>query len=57
MRDAYKSWNYMTTLRTRIASTKLALAFSRWWSLTALFLSLLMLATAWSFQLFGGLNP
>ncbi len=47
----------MTTLRTRIANTKLALAFSRWWSLTALFVSLAMLATAWSFQVFGGLNP
>lgn len=36
---------------------KLRLAFSRWWSITALVVSLGMLATAWSFQLFGGLNP
>ncbi len=47
----------MTTLRSRIAGTKLALAFSRWWSITALIVSLAMLATAWSFQLFGHLNP
>jgi len=47
----------MTTLRSRIAGTKLALAFSRWWSITALFVSLAMLATAWSFQLFGHFNP
>ena len=30
----------MTTLRSRIAGTKLALAFSRWWSITALVVSL-----------------
>ena len=47
----------MTPLRTRIANTKMALAFSRWWSITALVLSLAMLGTAWSFQLFGHLNP
>ena len=47
----------MTPLRTRIANTKMALAFSRWWSITALVLSLTMLGTAWSFQLFGHLNP
>ncbi|CAL4868052.1 Disulfide bond formation protein B [Asticcacaulis sp. MM231] len=36
---------------------RLALAFSRWWSITALVLSLAMLATAWSFQLFAHLSP
>ncbi|ESQ91979.1 disulfide bond formation protein DsbB [Asticcacaulis sp. AC460] len=39
------------------AGAKLRLAFSRWWSITALVASLAMLATAWSFQLFGGLHP
>lgn len=33
------------------------LLFNRWWTLTALAVSLLMLATAWGFQLFGGLSP
>lgn len=47
----------MTTLKSRIGGTKLALAFSRWWSITALVVSLAMLATAWSFQLFGDLHP
>ncbi|MDI7774023.1 disulfide bond formation protein B [Asticcacaulis sp. EMRT-3] len=36
---------------------KLMLAFGRWWSITALIVSLAMLATAWSFQLFGHLAP
>jgi disulfide bond formation protein DsbB len=36
---------------------KLILAFGRWWSITALVISLAMLATAWSFQLFGHLSP
>ncbi|EGF89265.1 disulfide bond formation protein DsbB [Asticcacaulis biprosthecium C19] len=36
---------------------KLRLAFSRWWSITALVISLAMLATAWGFQLIGGLHP
>lgn len=36
---------------------RLFLAFGRWWSITALVLSLAMLATAWSFQIFGHLEP
>ena len=39
------------------AGKKLVLAFSRWWSITALFASLAMLAVAWSFQLFAHLDP
>ncbi|ESQ76664.1 disulfide bond formation protein B [Asticcacaulis sp. AC402] len=36
---------------------KLRLAFSRWWSITAFIVSVAMLATAWGFQLIGGLHP
>ena len=38
-------------------SKKLGLAFTRWWSITALIVSLAMLATAWSFQIFDHLAP
>lgn len=36
---------------------KLRLAFSRWWSITALVVSLALLTAAWGFQIIGGLNP
>jgi disulfide bond formation protein DsbB len=39
------------------AGKKIFLLFGRWWSISALILSLAMLATAWSFQLFGHLAP
>jgi len=47
----------MTAHKSNKMIKKFQLAFSRWWSITALLLSLAMLATAWSFQLFGHLNP
>ena len=39
------------------AGKKFFLLFGRWWSISALILSLVMLGTAWSFQLFGHLAP
>ena len=47
----------MTPTKSGKLGKKLSLAFSRWWSITALVLSLAMLATAWSAQIFGHLNP
>ena len=47
----------MTTHKPNKIGLRLQLAFSRWWSITALILALAMLATAWSFQLFAHLNP
>jgi disulfide bond formation protein DsbB len=47
----------MTAHKSNKMIKKLLLAFSRWWSITALVISLAMLATAWSFQLFGHLSP
>lgn len=47
----------MPTFKSNKAVVRLRLAFSRWWSITALVLSLAMLATAWSFQLFMHLEP
>lgn len=47
----------MTPQKSNKFGKKLLLAFSRWWSITALGLSLVMLATAWSFQIFGHLSP
>ncbi len=43
--------------KTSPLGKKLVLAFTRWWSITALVAALALLATAWSFQLIGGLNP
>ena len=45
------------TPKTSPLGKKLGLAFTRWWSITALVVSLAMLATAWSFQLFDHLAP
>jgi disulfide bond formation protein DsbB len=47
----------MTPHKSNRIGKKFMLAFGRWWSITALVISLAMLATAWSFQLFGHLNP
>jgi disulfide bond formation protein DsbB len=47
----------MQSARSNKAGKKLFLAFGRWWSITALVLSLAMLATAWSFQIFKHLEP
>ncbi|MGZ3298058.1 MAG: disulfide bond formation protein B [Asticcacaulis sp.] len=47
----------MTTTKANKAGRKIFLLFGRWWSISALILSLLMLATAWSFQIFAHLPP
>ncbi|MCR6658036.1 MAG: disulfide bond formation protein B [Asticcacaulis sp.] len=47
----------MTAHKSNRFAKKFMLAFGRWWSITALVISLVMLATAWSFQLFGHLAP
>lgn len=47
----------MTAHKSNRFAKKFMLAFGRWWSITALVVSLAMLATAWSFQLFGHLAP
>jgi len=47
----------MTAHKVNSLGVRFQLAFSRWWCITALIVSLAMLATAWSFQLFGHLNP
>ena len=47
----------MQSARSNKTGKKLFLAFGRWWSITALVLSLAMLATAWWFQLFKHLDP
>ncbi len=47
----------MTPNKSNKLGKKLVLAFSRWWSITAFVLSLAMLATAWSFQIFGHFSP
>jgi len=39
------------------AGKRIFLLFGRWWSISALILSLAMLGTAWSFQIFGHLAP
>ena len=43
--------------KANIAGKKFFLLFGRWWSISALILSLAMLGTAWSFQIFGHLAP
>ncbi len=47
----------MTKTKADKAGRKVFLLFGRWWSISALILSLLMLGTAWSFQIFGHLDP
>ncbi|MGA9658530.1 MAG: disulfide bond formation protein B, partial [Asticcacaulis sp.] len=47
----------MSAPKSHQLGKKLLLAFSRWWSITALFASLLVLAVAWSSQIFGHLSP
>ncbi len=47
----------MTSAPATTLGKKLGLAFTRWWSITALVLSLLILGAAWSSQIFGGLLP
>jgi disulfide bond formation protein DsbB len=47
----------MSTTKPNKAAIRFGHAFSRWWSITALVLSLAMLATAWGSQIFGHLNP